>query len=318
MTNKNITMISASAGTGKTHTLTERTANYLKNNEVSSLIATTFSKKAAAEMQQRFRSKLIEVGKTDKAIQILNGKIGTINSVFGNIVIENAFNLGISPDLSIVETDGNDDNQFIKNVTADIFVDAVNDDDFQQILERLSISQDEWENQVIKICKQALQNNLNSLDESKQLSLDSITEILPKSSLNYDAIKKSLKTDIQNLEKLEKIETTKAFQENAPYFLAFKDVLNDEDFEKKFKKKLGKWNDWKAHVEFFLKEKFEKQNFFPESKKFMTFELFKNDHKICIEKTFEFAQKVMEKYQSEKQKQGLIDFTDQETKAYEI
>ena len=61
----NIHFISAGAGSGKTYSLTRRLEALLSSNAVSpaGVIATTFTKLAAAELRERVRSRLIEEGK---------------------------------------------------------------------------------------------------------------------------------------------------------------------------------------------------------------------------------------------------------------
>ena len=62
-----IKVISAGAGSGKTFRLTQEMVRLLDPNSPekvrpSGLIATTFTKKAAAELQERVRQKLLEDG----------------------------------------------------------------------------------------------------------------------------------------------------------------------------------------------------------------------------------------------------------------
>jgi len=67
----NITVISAGAGSGKTYNLTERMVEMLgKGVRPSAIIATTFTKKAAAELQERVRARLIEAGQSEAANEL--------------------------------------------------------------------------------------------------------------------------------------------------------------------------------------------------------------------------------------------------------
>jgi ATP-dependent helicase/nuclease subunit A len=69
-----IQVISAGAGSGKTYSLTERMVEMLeKNIRPSAILATTFTKKAAAELQERVRSRLMEAGNTAAANELGNG-----------------------------------------------------------------------------------------------------------------------------------------------------------------------------------------------------------------------------------------------------
>lgn len=64
-------IISAGAGSGKTYRLTQEMVKFLQNGKVraSGIIATTFTNKAAAELQERVRVKRPWFGcKTPKTI----------------------------------------------------------------------------------------------------------------------------------------------------------------------------------------------------------------------------------------------------------
>lgn len=95
--------IVASAGTGKTYSLVERIADQIEQGlEPDRLLATTFTKRAAAELQARIREKLIERGRPDLAAGLLAARLGTVNSVCGGLVSEFAFHLGRSPAVDVI------------------------------------------------------------------------------------------------------------------------------------------------------------------------------------------------------------------------
>ncbi len=95
--------IIASAGTGKTYRLVEEiVAEVNAGMPPHRILATTFTKKAAAELAGRIRSKLIEVGKPELAAAMLSARIGTVNSVCGSLISEFAFELGRSPVAEVI------------------------------------------------------------------------------------------------------------------------------------------------------------------------------------------------------------------------
>lgn len=95
--------IIASAGTGKTYTLVERIKAAVDGGLAPErLMATTFTKKAAAELAGRIRSRLIEEGRPDLAAAMLSARIGTVNSVCGSLISEFAFELGRSPVAEVI------------------------------------------------------------------------------------------------------------------------------------------------------------------------------------------------------------------------
>ena len=121
-----ICFVNASAGTGKTSTITEIYLKLLENNEkVSNIVVITFTKAAANEMlfriRLKIRNKIDEIEKTIKEIndeKLLNkkkywqnvyrdvltsAKISTINAFANSIAMENAMHLSIPPNISILE-----------------------------------------------------------------------------------------------------------------------------------------------------------------------------------------------------------------------
>ena len=65
-------------------------------------MATTFTNKAAAELVERSRSKLVGEGKADQAAGLLVARVGTVNATFGKIVSEFALNAGRSPVADVI------------------------------------------------------------------------------------------------------------------------------------------------------------------------------------------------------------------------
>ena len=100
------TLINASAGSGKTHTLTHQIADRIAQGlDPSQLIATTFTTKAAAELRDRVRRTLLETGQVDAARAVDSALISTVNSVSGELLREFALDAGISPDVQVLDED---------------------------------------------------------------------------------------------------------------------------------------------------------------------------------------------------------------------
>ncbi len=98
--------IIASAGTGKTYRLVEEiVAEVVGGMAPHRVLATTFTKKAAAELAGRIRAKLIADGRADLAAAMLSARIGTVNSVCGSLISEFAFELGRSPVAEVITED---------------------------------------------------------------------------------------------------------------------------------------------------------------------------------------------------------------------
>ncbi|MDQ3340776.1 MAG: UvrD-helicase domain-containing protein [Myxococcota bacterium] len=106
----NLRIITASAGSGKTWRLTQEldAAIASKRARPSQIVATTFTVEAAAELASRARSRLLQNGRSVEAQELLAARIGTVNAVCGSLVWEHAFELGVSPDIRVLDEGGAD------------------------------------------------------------------------------------------------------------------------------------------------------------------------------------------------------------------
>ena len=94
-----IDIVSASAGTGKTHRLTSDLVKALLDGSArpEGVVAITYTVKAAAELESRIRGRLLEEGRPDLAARVRDGYIGTIHSVCQRLLREFALDAGLSP-----------------------------------------------------------------------------------------------------------------------------------------------------------------------------------------------------------------------------
>ncbi|WP_056346982.1 UvrD-helicase domain-containing protein [Arthrobacter sp. Soil762] len=111
---ENVTMVSASAGTGKTYTLTGKIVEQIAAGlPAGAIMATTFTKKAAGELRERIAARLLEQAEvTDDADaaaalrlasqQLPVNLIGTVNSVCGQLLQDHAIDAGLSPALEVI------------------------------------------------------------------------------------------------------------------------------------------------------------------------------------------------------------------------
>jgi ATP-dependent helicase/nuclease subunit A len=100
-----IRFISAGAGSGKTYRLTELLHEMLSAGQVNpaGVIATTFTKKAAAELRERVRGHLSNKGRHALATAIGQARIGTVNSVCGALLARFAFEAGLPPEQRVLD-----------------------------------------------------------------------------------------------------------------------------------------------------------------------------------------------------------------------
>src|SRR5512138_2025814 len=92
-------VVSASAGTGKTFHLTGEVTKALVNGNArpEGVVAITYTKKAAAELESRIRTDLVRAGRGDLAARVRDGYLGTVHSVCERILREFALEAGNSP-----------------------------------------------------------------------------------------------------------------------------------------------------------------------------------------------------------------------------
>lgn len=104
-----IDLIKASAGSGKTYTLMTLLSQSIASGvRPEGLLATTFTVKAAAELQSRIRQKLLSGSNPELASQVFDGLIGTVNGVCGQLLGEYAIESGLSPALDVLPDENAD------------------------------------------------------------------------------------------------------------------------------------------------------------------------------------------------------------------
>jgi DNA helicase-2/ATP-dependent DNA helicase PcrA len=99
-------LVFAGAGSGKTRVITNRIAYLIteKNVNPNNILAVTFTKKAAGEMQERITSLLKDLEVKSKDIPT----IGTFHSIGAMILRQNAKELGLTNNFSIYDSDDSD------------------------------------------------------------------------------------------------------------------------------------------------------------------------------------------------------------------
>ena len=105
-------LVFAGAGSGKTRVITNRIAYLISEKDVkpSNILAVTFTKKAAGEMQERVQGILQELKQDKKGIPT----IGTFHSIGAMILRQNAKEVGLENNFSIY--DSNDSENMIKEL----------------------------------------------------------------------------------------------------------------------------------------------------------------------------------------------------------
>lgn len=159
---KNVKYISASAGSGKTYSLTLALTNAIKNKEVEpeNVILTTFTKAAASEFKEKAKAMLYENGMISEADRLDQALIGTIHSVAESLILKYWYVLGLSPKINPI---AEEDLDFYRNQS---LVNLLNEEDLaflNQFAEEFNIKVDRgrkinydfWKGDLSKILEYA-------------------------------------------------------------------------------------------------------------------------------------------------------------------
>ena len=174
---KPVDIVVASAGTGKTFRLVEEIGAAIAAGAApGSIMATTFTNKAAAELVERARSKLIGEGQADQAAGLLWARVGTVNATFGRVVGDFALNAGRSPVTDVIpeERQGR-----VFAIAAESAI-ARRAGEMIPIVQRLDI--ENWTDHVRELAGLVRQNDIDPsrLEDHAERSLNGYRGILPQ------------------------------------------------------------------------------------------------------------------------------------------
>ncbi|MEM6725437.1 MAG: UvrD-helicase domain-containing protein, partial [Bacteroidota bacterium] len=320
----NLRIISAGAGSGKTYRLTKELIQMIDpaagfQVRPSGIIATTFTKKAAAELQERVRVALLEMGLRTAADEVGNALIGTVHGLGTQLLKRFSFEAGLSPDLSII---ADEDRQFLFNQSLASTIDHDEIQALEQIKSRFEITATDvgdWRKLVMNIVDMARGNNLHEEDltKSAELSVDSFFSFFTENELDKPddfeyKLKSLLKSTIQDLENSE--DSTKKTANTVSYFKQLIYQIDQDGFLSwPTWAKLGKKCQDVGKKSLYLTASLEELAWtHTEHPKFRA------DVKQYISSVFNLAIRSMEAYSEYKRKRGLIDYTDMEASVLEL
>lgn len=171
----NIEVVSASAGSGKTHELMNVMYDEIASGKASpdGVMAVTFMVKAAGELVTRVRQRLIEGGKVELAQGMEAARIGTVHSICGRLLSEFAYELGDSPIQRVIDEE--ESILLFRQILGEILTSKQ-----EQELKRLSFVLDrpiaDLLNDAFSISQLARQNNVQPEEILKSIP-DSIAQI---------------------------------------------------------------------------------------------------------------------------------------------
>lgn len=103
-------VVGASAGSGKTYHLTRVVLDALGGAgaalDVESLVAVTYTTRAATELRSRIRQELVRRGETENALRLPLARLGTVHAVCLSWVEDYAIDAGLPPGVRVLPDDG--------------------------------------------------------------------------------------------------------------------------------------------------------------------------------------------------------------------
>lgn len=311
---KNISYISAGAGSGKTTRIVDELVKAVREKGIapSSVIMTTFTKAAAQEMRERARTGLLKANMGDKASELDAAAIGTIHSVCLQFLKRFWYLLSISPDPKQLE-----------DVDFRIFTDRsinkiVTEDEVRQLEEwraELGISKgiynedyvDYWRDMLRKMVEKVRYYPID-LQDSKDRSRQEINELFAANQFSqdrYDQLTEAYKDALPRKKNgdytaiaLNRLDLLKDFDPEKPD----KDTLKSLSGNLKSFAEAGfDIEEWKAEV---LKSEFSEEK--------------QNTLLAITDTVFAILERWKEEYQRFKDEFHLLDYNDMELRFVEL
>ena len=315
-----IKIISAGAGSGKTYRLTEEMVQLLRGGtRASGIIATTFTAKAAAELQERVRTKLLEEGLTEQANDLSNALIGTVHGLGVKLLKRFAFEAGVSPKVDII---ADEDSQILFNRSLSQILNLERVETLNALCDRLGMSKKggtyDWRKDIRSLVEVARANAFSKeiLEISKVRSFESFKIFLTveegtnvpsdgwKSSVYNKKLDELLTEVIQNLEG--NGDETKVTDTGKGELKTIRNELRQREHLH--------WHQWvkieKIKVGAKSKDQLEELQEF--AAKHVQFNDFQIDIQNFIFNLFDIVIEALAEYERYKKQRGLIDYTDME------
>ena len=302
-----ITFISAGAGSGKTHRLTEILHSELTDKTVrpSGVIATTFTKKAAAELRERVREHLLGHGEFALANAMGHARIGTVNSVCGQLIERFAFESGIATTQQVLE-------EVQSSVLLDKAIDTVLDGPamsaFLTVVRRLGLN-DDWKEDLQSLVNKIRSNDvpLDRVATFAQTNADELLSHFPK--LTEDDLNEKLTQAITTaLPEIERVAVTGGKKNTNNYLLFLR------GFQRNLRGGNAPWGEWvklsKEAPEASLRPLVEPIAAL--AARVAEHSGLQADIRCYLDLMFDLAGKSLQIYATTKRELGALDFTDQE------
>jgi ATP-dependent exoDNAse (exonuclease V) beta subunit len=313
-------LISASAGSGKTHALTKALSELLAGGggqagpvRPEGVIAVTFTRKAAAELGERVRRRLIEGGHYDAAQRIELGLVGTVDSVCGRLVREYAFELGLSPDVETIPED-EADVAFAEAIAG--LLEEEGPADLRPVLRRLGVESVQKDVATTATLARGNAMDAEAIAASAERSVEQVLSLLPERMTDEQGYELDRRLAASVVEALEALRASGNAQKNT------QGAIGDlERFGGEFRNpaeatwyawaKLTKLTPAKALTEMV-------QPVTSLAERHTAHPRFHDDLAAYVRGVFDLAQGAIREYRNWKSRNRLLDFVDLETLALDL
>ena len=307
-----VKIISAGAGSGKTYRLTQEMVKLLREGtRASGIIATTFTAKAAAELQERVRTKLLEEGLTEQANDLSNALIGTVHGLGVKLLKRFAFEAGVSPQVDII---ADEDQQIMFNQSLAQILTYERVEKMNILCDKLGLTKKtgsyDWRKDVRQLVDVARANAFSKevLEESKKRSFATFQVFLGE----------PFTSEVAYNEKLQELlnQSIEALEGGSDETKVTKDAQNDLKMlrnELRQRESL-QWHQWVkiGKLKVGAKSREAVQELLDFSKIHTQFPEFQQNVKNFIDNIFDIVISGIAEYDRFKKQRGLIDYTDME------
>lgn len=312
---ENFKIISAGAGSGKTFRLTAELVGLLASGEVrpSGIIATTFTRKAAAELQERLRVKLLSANMPAEADALSNSLIGTVHGLGLKLLRRFAFEAGVSPLVDILP-EGDEQLIFNQSLSASLSMELIEEMDL--LCDRLGYNAKpasfDWRRELRSIADLARANDisLEGLADSCQKSAAAYRQLLPPvdPSLTIESAHRRLAALLR--ETIEALTDSKdSTKKSADVVSTLRALLREYELRQELF-----WHQWAriAKLEPSVKSADLIADLVAFANRHEEMEAFQGDVFRFAELLFQMAIDALREYAAYKHRRGLIDYTDME------
>lgn len=213
-------IVSAAAGSGKTHVIIERIIRLVKDKRVSvdKILAVTFTRLAADEMKEKLKKALIkefnetgEIYFKEQLNVVSSADISTIHSFLGNLLRTYFYKINLDPNFEIA--DERKSKKIMKSALKDLFEELyeTGEEKFLEVLNYYAVNRqdDSFKQTIIDLYN--FSNSESSIESLRVKSLkfhDEAFEVYKSGELNSIIKELKMKVDGYDEEKLEKTKNT--------------------------------------------------------------------------------------------------------------